>query len=309
MSPHVVPRWVMPHLRDGRRVILIIVDCMRLDQWFAIQDLLEPYFEIKTEHYLSILPTATPYSRNAIFSGLFPADLARLHPDLWHEADRDERSKNRHEAELMIHQLAREGIQLDGEPKYVKIYTMDEAAAVRRDVQSLVNVPMVSLVFNFVDILAHGRSESQVLKELAPDEAGFRSLMRTWFEHSALYDVLKQVSTQDTVVVFSTDHGAVMGRRATIARGNRQTSTNLRYKYGTNLGCDPKQAVHLKEPGDFRLPKDSLNKHYIFAKEDFYFVYPTNYHEYERQYRGSFQHGGASLEEMVLPCVTMTPRS
>ena len=169
-------------------------------------------------------------------------------------------------------------------------------------------MPLVSLVFNFVDIVAHSRSESVVLQEMLPDESAYRSFTKSWFAHSPLLDILKAVSAQDAVVVLTTDHGSVLGRRSAVALGDRETSTNVRYKYGTNLNCDSRQAVRLKDPLDFKLPRGGVNKNYIIAKEDYYFVYPTNFHEYERHYRDSFQHGGISMEEMILPCVTMRPK-
>jgi len=168
-------------------------------------------------------------------------------------------------------------------------------------------VPLTSMVFNFLDILAHGRSESEILQELAPDEAAFRSVMKAWFIHSPLYDILKALSTQDCAVVLTTDHGSVLAKRSALVYGNRETSTNLRYKYGVNLNTDAKQAVIVRRPGEYALP-ESLNKTYVLAREDFYFVYPTRYHEFERQYRNSFQHGGISVEEMILPLLTLQPR-
>lgn len=305
LSPDVLGQYVLPHLKEGKKVYFVLIDCMRLDQWLAIEPLLSPYYTIQTDYYYSILPTATPYARNAIFSGLFPADIAKHHPDYWAEISSDERSKNRFERQLLDEYLARKKVNLYPAPRYVKIYNTEEAGNVKRQLSSFFSIPLVSLVFNFVDILAHGRSESEILQEIAPDEPAFRSLMKSWFQHSALFDILRGISAQDAVVVITTDHGSVISKRATVVYGNREASTNLRYKYGDNLGCDTKHAVHVKEPGRFRLPADSLTKHYIFAKENYYFVYPTRFHEYERQYKGTFQHGGISLEEMVLPCVTL----
>jgi hypothetical protein len=164
------------------------------------------------------------------------------------------------------------------------------------------------MVFNFLDILAHGRSESEILQELAPDEAAFRAVMKAWFVHSPLYDIFRSLSNQDVTVVLTTDHGAVLGRRAALVYGNRDTSSSLRYKFGLNLNTDAKQAVILRKPMDFMLPDDGVNKNYVLAREDYYFVYPTRFHEFERQYRGSLQHGGISVEEMILPLVTLTPR-
>lgn len=306
MSVDVVNRYVAPHLRAGRRVYLIVIDCMRLDQWLTIQPLLESLFEIRTEYYLSILPTATPYSRNAIFAGLFPADIARRFPQYWAETASDERSRNRFERELLEEQLKR--LRISGSIKYQKVYHPDESNAVKRELGSYASLQMVALVFNFIDILAHGRSESAILQELAPNEAALRSLLHSWFTHSAMYDILRGIAEQDAVVVITTDHGAVIGRRAALVYGNRETSTNLRYKFGVNLVTDEKLALVAKNPAEVNLPADSLNKNYVIAKEDYYFVYPTNFHEYERQYRNSLQHGGISLDEMILPCATLTPK-
>jgi CheY-like chemotaxis protein len=308
LSSDVVSRWVAPHLREGRQVFLIIIDCMRLDQWLTIEPLLRPFFDIHVDHQLSILPSATPYSRNAIFSGLLPDEIGKRHPEFWQEGSTDERSKNRYERQLLDMQLKRLEIQLPSGLKYQKIYSADEAALVRRNIVTYQNIPLVALVFNFLDMLTHGRSESDLLRELAPDESAFRSVMKSWFQHSAIFEALRWMSKQDSVVVVTTDHGAVLSRRSALVYGNRETSTNLRFKFGTNLGCDPKQAVHLKEPARFRLPAESMHKQYILAKEDYYFIYPTKFHEYEAKYRGSFQHGGISLEELILPVVTLLPR-
>ncbi|HET7225080.1 MAG TPA: bifunctional response regulator/alkaline phosphatase family protein [Candidatus Eisenbacteria bacterium] len=308
LSSEVVSHAVVPQLKAGRRVVFVIIDCMRLDQWFALEPLLEDRFQIQREYYCSILPTATPYSRNAIFAGLLPAELKAKHPDLWQENTQDERTKNRFERQLLEAQLERLKAAPARPLKYLKIYDQDEAIATRRQINSFSGVPLVAMVFNFLDILAHGRSESEILQELAPDEAAFRAVMRAWFTHSPLYEILRALAAQDCTVVITTDHGAVLARRAALVYGNRETSTNLRYKFGVNLNCDAKHAIIVRHPADYRLPDDGLNKNYILAREDYYFVYPTRFHEYERQYRGSLQHGGVSVEEMILPLVTLTPR-
>jgi CheY-like chemotaxis protein len=309
LSVDVVERALVPHLKAGRRVFFIVIDCMRMDQWFTLEPLLEELFEVRREYYCSILPTATPYSRNAIFSGLLPAQLKQRHPDMWQESTRDERTRNRFERQLLEAQLSRLMPGQEKPVKYIKIYDQDEAIATRRQINSLSGLSLVSLVFNFIDILAHGRSESEILQELAPDEAAFRSVMKAWFVHSPLYDIFRALATQDVTVVLTSDHGAVLGRRAALVYGNRDTSTNLRYKFGINLNCDPKQAVIVRRPMEYMLPDDGVNKNYVLAREDYYFVYPTRFHEFERQYRGSFQHGGISIEEMVLPLVTLGPRT
>ncbi len=308
LSTDVFARAVAPHLKRGRRVALVVIDCMRLDHWLTLEPLLEEYFDIQRDHYCSILPTATPYSRNAIFSGLLPAELHRRHPDLWQESTEDDRTKNRFERQLLEFQLERLRARPARPLKYFKIYDAEEAQQVRRQAGAFAGLGLVALVYNFLDILAHGRSESELLQELAPDEAGFRSVMRAWFVHSPLYDLLRALAGQDCTVVVTTDHGAVLAKRAALVHGNRDTSTNLRYKFGLNLNCEAKEAVIVREPMDFMLPDDGVNKNYILAREDYFFVYPTRFHEYERQFRGTFQHGGISIEEMVLPLATLTPR-
>lgn len=308
LSPGVVARWVAPHLGSGRQVYLIVVDCLRLDQWYVVEPLLRPYFNVDLQHHLSILPTATPYARNAIFSGLYPEEIWRSYPGYWEETGAEERSRNRFERQLLELQVKRLGL---GVPslKYVKIYNVEEAANLRRNIGTFTSIPLVAMVFNFLDMLTHGRSESELLRELAPDESAFRSVMRSWFLHSPLYDALKWISRQDAVVILTTDHGAILSRHSALIYGNRETSTNLRFKFGTNLSCDAKMAVHLKDPSRFRLPADQVQKQYMIAKEDYYFVYPTRFHEYENKYRDTFQHGGISLEEMILPTATLTPRA
>ena len=308
LSTDVVTRAVVPHLREKKRVVFVVIDCMRLDQWFTLEPLLEELFHVERNYYNSILPTATPYSRNAIFAGLLPAQIYDHHPELWQESSQDERTKNRYERQLLDLQLERLGVALDRPAKYFKIYDAEETHQTRRQIASFTGVPLVSLVFNFIDILAHGRSESELLQELAPDEGAFRAVMKAWFTHSALFEIFRALAAQDCTVVLTTDHGAVLGRRAALVYGNRDTSTNLRYKYGLNLNTDTKQAVIVRKPREYMLPDDGVNKNYVLAREDFYFVYPTRFHEFERQYRGTFQHGGISLEEMILPLVTLTPR-
>ena len=251
--------------------------------------------------------TASPEETRRLGAALASA-LRERHPDLWQENSNDERTKNRYERQLLDMQLARLKATPSRPVKYMKIHDVDEAHATVRQINSFKELALVSMVFNFLDILAHGRSESEILQELAPDEAAFRSVMKAWFTHSPLFDILRALSRHDCTVVITTDHGAVLGRRAALVHGNRDTSSSLRYKFGLNLNCDPKQAVILRKPMDFMLPDDGINNNYVLAREDFYFVYPTRFHEFERQFRGSLQHGGISVEEMILPIATLTPR-
>ncbi len=307
LSVDVVRKHIFPLLQKKIQVIFVIIDCMRLDQWLALEPLIAEDFVVERNYYCSILPTATPFSRNALFAGLYPDDIAKLYPDAW-KLNSGESSRNRNERQLMDAQLESLGLKFEHEPKYVKVLEITEGESLARKLNQYKDTPLLSVVYNFLDHLVHGRSESEILKEIAPDEAAFRTLMKSWFQHSSLYDMLKQLSKWDCRVVITTDHGAVLGGRGTIARGRRDASTHLRYKYGENLGCDSKAAVKIDDPALYRLPAFTRYTNYIFAREDYYFIYQTNFHEYERQFRGSFQHGGISMEEMILPVATLTPK-
>jgi CheY-like chemotaxis protein len=308
LSVDVVKKYLLPILSRKTQVFFIVMDCMRLDQWLSIEPLLDEYFNIRREYYYSILPTATPYSRNAIFAGLFPSELAQKYPELWKAGTADDSSRNRYEHQLLDSQLKKLGLSLKSETKYVKVLDVQEGEYLAKRISSYKHVPLLSVVFNFLDILAHGRSQSEILREMAPDESAYRSLTRPWFLHSSLFRILQYLATQDCVVVITSDHGSVLGSRGTIAFGKKDTSTNLRYKYGDNLNCNSKEALLIKNPEEYKLPRYNMCTTYIIAKEDYYFVYPTKYSEYEREYRNSFQHGGISLEEMILPVITLKPK-
>jgi len=306
LSPDIIPSFVIPELKAGNNVVFIVLDCIRLDQWLVIEPYLYEYFNIAKDYYYSILPTATPYSRNSIFSGLFPYEIERRHPDIWQEWDDEDDSRNRYEKELLDFLLRDKGIKLDPEAKYVKVLNIDEAKNLEKNILSYLELPLLSIVINFADLLAHKRSESEVLKEITQNESAYRSVTKTWFEHSPLYNILRTISRSGNVVFITSDHGSIKGKRGTKVIGDRETSTNLRYKYGKNLQVDPKNALVIKVPYEFRLPERNINCHYIVAKEDFLFLYPTNYNYYYNLYKDSFQHGGVSLEEMILPVVKLT---
>ena len=305
LSVDVVSEFVLPALQEGQQVFLVVVDCLRLDHWLAIAPLLSELFNIEQHYHYSILPTATPYSRNAIFSGLFPSDVARLYPQEWRSGWDDDNSRNRHEHQLLDHQIQELDPTLKLDTRYVKVLDIAEGNHLVKKVHSYRSFPLMSVVFNFLDILAHGRSESDILKEMAPNESAYRSLSRSWFSHSSLFEMLRKLAETDTTVVLTTDHGCVMSTRATVAHGNRDTSTNLRYKYGKHLGCDARHAVYIADPHVYRLPDLGMGTTYIISREDYYFVYPTKFNEYQRYYANSFQHGGISLEEMVLPVAVL----
>ena len=307
-GPRVYETWIEPEVRKGGQVFWIIIDCMRLDQMRMIEPLLEPYYHLDRRTFWSILPTATPYARNALFSGLYPLDIAEGYPEWWIPGAHQGGSRNSFEHELLEAQLQRLGSPAAGGSKYYKVSDDRESDHLHRNLGSLGDTKLVAGVYNFLDIMAHGRSQNRIVKELAPDEAAFRSLMRSWFEHSKLFEVMKSLARRDCTVVLTTDHGAMLCKRSLQVRGNRDTSSNVRYKFGDNLGVEDDRVLLMKNPEDYRLPKQTTIENYAVTSENFYLVYPTNFHEYERLYRDSFQHGGISLEEMLCPLTILRPR-
>jgi|TARA_R110001599_G_scaffold244895_1_gene444969 CheY-like chemotaxis protein len=306
LSPKIIEKYVQPHLEKGKKTMFFIIDCMRYDQWLTFEAVLSNYYNIETDFYYSILPTATPYSRNAIFAGLYPSDIERLYPELWQQGQ-DETSLNRHEEELLKRQLERAGINVNF--KYEKVLNADEGKRIADKMQNYTQSKFAAFVYNFVDTLVHSRSDSAVIKELAPDESAFRSITEAWFLHSNLLQMFKTLSEEDVTVVVTTDHGSVRALRDTKVFGDKDTAKNLRYKYGRNLKADESSAVFFMDnPLDFKLPVVTGVNNYIIAKEDYFFVYPTNYNKYQNRYKDTFQHGGASMEEMILPVATMRPK-
>ncbi len=307
LSVDIVKNYALPRLKENRPVVFLVVDCLRLDQWLTLEPFLYDWFRINRQYYYSILPTATPFSRNALFSGLFPQEIETMYPELW-SLNEDDESLNRYEKELLDLQLKRQGLNLGNNLKYVKIMNTEDMRNLERNINSYLDSRMLAIVVNFVDILAHSRSDLPILKEIVPDEAAFRSLTRSWFLHSPLMGILKAIAASDAVLYVTTDHGSVRGLHGTKVIGDREASSNLRYKYGRSLKVDPKHAIFIKEPSSWKLPRRGVNTTYVFAKEDYYLVYPTQYNKYLNYYRDSFQHGGVSIEEMILPVVQLEGR-
>ncbi|MBU0559087.1 MAG: bifunctional response regulator/alkaline phosphatase family protein [Bacteroidetes bacterium] len=308
MSNQIVDEYLIPELKnsDGP-VFFFVLDCLRLDQWLEMEQLLLPYFNIKKDYYYSILPTATPYARNSLFSGLFPSEIEKHYPELWKSGNEDdERSMNKFEKELLELLLERRKIKLQNELKYMKIIDPDVGRSFEQNIVSHKKTNLMAVVVNFLDMIAHGRSDSDILKEIAPDEPAYRSLTKSWFMHSSLFGTFKAISQmKNAKIVLTTDHGSIRTLRGAKVLGDRETSANLRFKYGRNLKADEKNAVYVKNPLDFKLPKRGVVISYIIAKEDYYFVYPTDYHKYLSYYKDSFQHGGISMEEMILPVAVL----
>ncbi|HSG08112.1 MAG TPA: bifunctional response regulator/alkaline phosphatase family protein [Longimicrobiales bacterium] len=308
LSVDLIELFLLPWLGD-EPVYFVVLDCMRLDQWRAMTPLLAPYFEIEERYHYSILPTATPYARNAIFSGMFPDEIARKNPQWWNSSD-DEGSLNAFEDRLLEEQLRR----LTGRRvpvHYEKIFSDRDGEQVRARVNSALCTPggVIAMVFNFVDLMTHGRSESPILMEVAKDEAALRDLTRAWFERSTAFQVLKEAAEAGRRVVLTTDHGSILCQRPTTVYARRDATANLRYKFGQDLRVDdPSAALATRDEKDLRLPGGRMGTTYLVATEDHFFVYPTKLREYQARYRNSFLHGGISPEEMIVPVACLTPR-
>lgn len=311
LSTDIVNEYVLPAVRrDKGPVFLFVVDCMRLDQWLVIEEMLSPLYQIQREYYYGILPTATPYARNALFAGLFPSEIEAHYPDLWQGGNDDDHSQNKYEKELLEKLLARKKVALRSGIRYVKIVDTEFGRKIESEIKSYAQSQLTAVVVNAVDMMAHSRSDYPILKEIAPDESAYRSLTRSWFEHSSLYGMLRTLArtAPDASIIITTDHGAIRCMRGSKALGDRETSTNLRYKYGRNVKIDERHAMYVRDAEAFKLPRRGMMIDYVIAKEDYYFVYPTEYHYYLNHYRDSFQHGGISMEEMILPVATLRPR-
>lgn len=304
-----IVRELLVPLLGPNPVFFVVLDCMRLDQWRVIAPLLAPHFEIEEHIHFSILPTATPYARNALFSGKYPHEIAREYPSWWNQSD-DEGSLNTFEDELLKSQL-KHLTGRDVPVHYEKIFSDREEEQVRARVRSALKTKgtVVALVFNFVDLMTHGRSESPVLMEVAKDEMALRDLTRSWFERSTLFSVLKEASAQGHHVLFTTDHGSILCQRPTTVFARRDATANLRYKFGGDLRAeDPTSVFTTNDQRDLGFPPGKLGTTYLVAMEDFFFVYPTKLREYQARYRNSFLHGGISPEEMIVPVAHLIPR-
>ena len=308
LSVDLVREFLVPRL-GPEPVFFVVLDCMRLDQWRSMTPLLAEHFEIEETWHYSILPTATPYARNAIFSGMYPDEIAKRRPGWWDASD-DEGSLNAFEDELLVDQLKR----LTGRDvpvHYEKIFSDRQAEQVRARVNSALKTEgvVVALVFNFVDLMTHGRSESPILMEVARDEAALRDLTRAWFERSTAFAVLVEAARQGHKVILTTDHGSILCQHPTTVFARKDATSNLRYKFGQDLRAEVSTAAFsTRDEKHLRLPAGRLGTSYLIALEDFFFVYPTKLREYQARYKNSFLHGGISPEEMIVPVASLTPR-
>jgi len=300
MSPNIIPRSIKPNLLNGEKVVFVIMDCLRVDHFKSIENSLNSIFFIDKQYYLSILPTATPYSRNSIFSGFFPNKLQTEYPEIWDKMWQDEKSMNRYEETFLKDHLNR--IDLGSKSvHYHKVITYEEGSKLANRINEYKEVDFLAIVINFVDILGHSRSESDILQEMLPNESAYRKAVSSWFENAWLMEVLEQIGNWGHTVYITSDHGSKMVSKAVKVKGDRLTSSGIRYKYGRNVKMPEKAGLNINNLSKYNLPKHELNTNYIIAKFGNYFIYPNDYNKFANHYKNSFQHGGISLEEMIIP--------
>jgi CheY-like chemotaxis protein len=305
MSHTLFKELINPELKNNKTLCLVI-DNLRYDQWLAFEDVINPYYKkTKEVPYYSILPTATQYARNAIFSGLMPLDMEKKHPSWW-KNDTDEGGKNLYEDKFLGAQLNRLGLDLKWE--YHKISSLKQGKHLSQNFRSQKDNDLVVLVYNFVDMLSHSKTEMEVIKELASNDKAYRSLTLSWFKNSPLLEIIQQAQSLGFKLLITTDHGTINVKQPSKVIGDKETSLNLRYKTGRSLTYNKGDVLESKEPSKIHLPSITMSSSFIFAKNDLFFAYPNNYNHYVSYYRNTFQHGGVSLEEMIIPFVVLEPR-
>ena len=305
MSPDIFKRKIFPLLDQGKKVFLIVIDNFRYDQWKMLAQDLTELFDVNEDLYMSILPTATQYARNAIFSGLMPNKIAELFPELWVDEDEEE-GKNLNEEPLIKTQIDR--FRKHYNFSYHKVNDSIGADKFMDKYNKCMNNDLNVLVINFIDMLSHARTESKMVRELANNESAYRSITQSWLRHSVLADLFKRLAQSDFKVILTTDHGSIRASKPIKIIGDRNTNTNLRYKLGKNLAYNAKEVFVIKEPHKAQLPAPNLSTSYVFAYGDAFFAYPNNYNYYVSYYKDTFQHGGISMEEMLIPLITLSPK-
>ena len=305
LSPDIFKSIIFPLLNDGEKVFMVVLDNFRYDQWKVLEKEIGDLFEIDEDLYCSILPTATQYARNAIFSGLMPEQIEKMFPELWVDEDEEE-GKNLNEEPLIKTQLER--YRRKNTFSYHKINTSAEADKLMNQLNELEKNDLNVVVFNFIDMLSHARTESRMVRELANSESAYRSITLSWFRHSVIADLFRRLSQSDYRIIITTDHGSIRTTNPVKIVGDKNTNTNLRYKLGKNLSYDSKDLFVIKDPHKAQLPAPNLSTSYVIATGDGFFAYPNNYNYYVSYYRNTFQHGGISMEEMIIPIINMKGR-
>ncbi len=303
MSPELFKQHVFPSLKKNSKQVFILIDNLRFDQWKTIQPIVNEYFVSDEEiPYCSILPTSTQYARNAVFSGLMPLEIQDSYPDLWLNDD-DEGGKNEFEEALLNHQMSR--LRIQGKSYYSKIFNNRMGAKVIENLPDILQHDLIVLVYNFVDMLSHANTDMEMIRELASNDAAYRSLTLSWFRHSHLIELLRELAMRNISVILTTDHGTIRVNHPIKVIGDRSTSKNLRYKMGKNLSYNSKEVFEITQPEKAYLPKSTLSSKYIFALSNDFMAYPNNFNHYVKYYTNTYQHGGISMEEMILPLIKL----
>ncbi|MDR2118999.1 MAG: PglZ domain-containing protein [Tannerellaceae bacterium] len=305
MSPDLFKKRVFPLLDNDEKVFFILIDNFRLDQWKVVKELLADSFTFDESLYYSILPTATQYARNAIFSGLMPVQIEQIFPELWVDEESEE-GKNLNEAPLIQTQIDR--FRKKYSFSYTKANDSVHGERLLGNVTALMQNRLNVIVLNFIDMLSHARTEMKMIRELAQSEAAYRSLTKSWFQHSFTLELFHRIAEKGHKIILTTDHGTIRVDSPVKVVGDKNTNTNLRYKVGKNMNYNLKDIFEIREPEKAGLPSPNLSSKYIFALNDSFFVYPNNYNYYVAYYKNTFQHGGISMEEMLIPFITMTPK-
>ncbi len=306
LSHQLMKKKVFPLLEGNEPVFFLLIDNLRFDQWKVLEPIISEYFNVEEESaYYSILPTTTAYARNAIFSGMMPSEMEKRHPELWANED-DEGGKNNYEEEFLTAQLQKNKYTIKS--SYHKVLNVDQGKALVNSISNLMSNKLNVIVYNFVDMLSHARTDMAMIRELAPDESAYRSITQSWFLHSSLLEALKKISEKKVKLVITTDHGTIRVKHPYKIIGDKSVNSNLRYKVGKNLSFEEDDVLVVKRPERFFLPKKNISSAYVFTIEDYFFAYPNNFNYYVNYYKDTFQHGGVSLEEMIVPLVTLSSR-